>query len=72
MRTIGKDSTQNPSRVPRADAMPAGTPAWITPKLAIRTIQVWQPFYEKPLTLDDAVIILSNVGRLFEVLSRDG
>lgn len=56
----------------RAEALPPGTPAWITPELAEQTIRVWQPFYDSPLTLDDAVIILNSVGRLFRVLSRDG
>lgn len=56
----------------RADALAPGTPAWITPKLARRTLETWQPLYKKPLTLDDAVTILISVGRLFEVLSRDG
>jgi hypothetical protein len=59
-------------RVPRAEAMPPNTPEWVTPRLIRRTIETWQPFYKEPLTLDDAVIILTSVGRLFEVLSRDG
>jgi hypothetical protein len=53
-------------------SVPPGTPAWITPKLLRSTIDTWQPFYKEPLTLDDAVIILISVGRLFEVLARDG
>lgn len=52
-------------------ALPAGTPAWITPDLVLKTLRIWQPFYQEPLTLDDAVIILSGVGRLFRILSRD-
>jgi len=55
-----------------AAGLPPNAPAWITPALARKTIQTWQPFYEKLLTLDDAVTILTSVGRLFEVLSRDG
>jgi hypothetical protein len=62
----------NATHARRADALPAGTPAWITPALASKTIQTWQPFYEKLLTVDDAVTILTSVGKLFEVFSRDG
>jgi hypothetical protein len=64
--------TSTSLRAGRADALPPDTPSWITPKLVRRTIETWQPFYEEPLTLDDAVTILTSVGRLFEVLSRDG
>jgi hypothetical protein len=66
------DKEKNQPRGPRADALPPGTPKWISPKLVRQTIETWQPFYEKPLTLDDAVTILIRVGRLFEILSRDG
>ena len=72
MRESGRQKSQASPRVPRADAMPAGTPKWITPELARKTILTWQPYYEEQLTLDDAVTILQRVGRLFEVLSRDG
>lgn len=60
-----------PPRGARAEALPANTPAWVTLPLIQRTSRVWQPYYEKQLTLDDAVTILTRVGRLFEVLSRD-
>ena len=71
MHRGGKEHHQAVSRGPRADELPSGTPAWITPALVRRTIEVWQPHYETPLTLDDAVIILRRVGRLFGVLMRD-
>ena len=50
--------------------VPEGTPPWITPALIRETIATWQPFYRDSITVDDAVKILTNVGRLFEVLSR--
>jgi hypothetical protein len=50
--------------------VPEGTPGWITPELIRETIATWQPFYPDSITPDEAVIILANVGRLFEVLSR--
>jgi hypothetical protein len=59
------------SRAGKADTLPTGTPEWVTPALVHDTIRVWQPFYKNPLTLEDAVIILSSVGRLFRILSRD-
>ena len=72
MRKTPDKITGNPPRAARADALPPGTPAWITPKLVQSTLETWQPFYKEPLTLDDAVTILISVGRLFEVLSTDG
>lgn len=71
MRQRERETSQNSPRGPRAEALPAGTPAWITLPLVRRTIEVWQPHYETPLTLDEAVRILSRVGRLFGVLMRD-
>lgn len=49
--------------------VPAGTPDWITAELIERTIQVWQPFYPAILTPEEAVTMILNVGRLFDVLS---
>lgn len=71
MRRSEAQSGRDCSAPKRADALPPGTPAWITPELVQRTIRVWQPFYPSSLTLDDAVTILSSVGRLFQILSRD-
>jgi hypothetical protein len=50
--------------------VPAGAPAWVTAELLEHTLRVWQPKYNVPLTPDDALAIILNVGRLFEVLSR--
>ena len=54
-----------------AVAVPAGTPAWITPELIDRTIEVWQPYYEKVLTPEEAVTMIQSVGRLFLALSSE-
>ncbi len=51
--------------------VPAGTPDWITPELIERTICVWQPFYAAILTPEEAVTMILNVGRLFDVLSSE-
>ena len=37
-------------------------------ELLERTIEVWQPHYERPLTLEDAREIAENMIALFEVL----
>jgi hypothetical protein len=71
MRRSEAQSDRDCSTPKRADALPPGTPAWITPELVQRTIRVWQPFYPSSLTPDDAVTILGSVGRLFQVLSRN-
>lgn len=52
-------------------AIPAATPAWITPELVAHTLRVWQPYYRERLTVADAVDIIVRVGRLCEVLSRE-
>lgn len=49
--------------------VPAGTPDWITVELIEQTIRVWQPYYPHLLTPEEAVTMILNVGRLFDVLS---
>jgi hypothetical protein len=53
----------------RASIVPAGAPTWITPELVEQTIHVWQPYYGPVVTPEDAVTMILNVGRLFDVLS---
>jgi hypothetical protein len=48
-----------------------GAPTWITRELVEDTLRVWQPYYQDPLTTEDAVSILVNVGALLDVL-REG
>ena len=48
---------------------PAGTPDWITAELVEQTIRVWQPYYAELLTPEEAVTMILNVGRLYQVLS---
>ena len=50
-------------------AVPAGLPAWITADLIAETLRAWQPYYAEPLTPEDAIGILLNVGNLFGALS---
>jgi hypothetical protein len=68
---------QSPSRIaphtpPSRFAVPPGAPTWITPELIEHTLRVWQPYYANPLTTEDALAIIQNVGRLFEVVSVKG
>jgi len=51
-------------------ALPSGTPAWITPELVELTQKVWQPYYDTPLTLEDAITILRNASGLLDTLTR--
>jgi hypothetical protein len=49
--------------------LPVGTPDWITLELVEATVRTWQPYYEAPLTTDDAIEIIRNSGLLFDALS---
>ena len=55
----------------RGSGLPPGTPAWITSDLVALTLKVWQPHYKEPLSPQDAVTIVLNVGKLFGVLWRE-
>ncbi len=71
---MSADSTQHELESGIAEAradIPPGTPVWITAKLIALTQKVWQPYYAKPLSSEDAVTIVRNVGKLFGVLSRE-
>ncbi len=50
--------------------VPAGVPSWISAELIQLTLSIWQPYYATPLTLDDALAMLLNVGRLCGELSK--
>lgn len=52
--------------------MPAGVPPWVTPELVRLTLRVWQPRYSRPLSVDDAVTIIQNAGRLIDALVLEG
>ena len=43
-------------------------PAWVTSELIAKTLRVWQPFYAKPLTPNDALEILLSAGQLVTAL----
>ncbi len=49
---------------------PGPMPAWITPALLARTIEVWSEAYGRPVETGEAVELLTNVKRLGEALIR--
>jgi len=51
--------------------VPPGAPRWVTAELIDRTIRVWQPYYSKKLTRQDALAMVMNVSELLEVLHSD-
>ncbi len=65
-------STREPVADPDAVARAlSDAPDWITPELLEKTLRTWQPYYEEPLIPEDALEIISSVGRLLDVLSGD-
>ena len=72
MASKGRESPEPQSIRHKADELdlPSGVPAWITPSLIADTVAVWQPHYSVSLTVADAVEILQNVGKLFEILGN--
>ena len=51
--------------------LPPGTPEWITPELVEQTVAVWQPRYETPLSIEDAVAILIGSTQLLRLLMEE-
>lgn len=69
MKRIAREELDQAS-LPPAVAVPPGTPAWISPELLAQTLVTWQPYYQEPLTPEEAVAIIRSVGRLVDVLAR--
>jgi|GEM_PF-1587610 len=55
---------------PNEVRVPAGAPTWVTPELIQHTLRVWQPFYEHPLTPQDALGMILSTGRIVEALTE--
>ncbi len=74
---VGKEElvARPPSQLRNLDSRgcdpPPGTPAWISRDLLALTLKVWQPYYKEPLSAQDAVTIVLNVGKLIGVLCRE-
>lgn len=65
-KATARDSEEKPSVT-----LPPGTPDWVTVALVEQTLEVWQPRYETPLSVEDAVRILVGASRLFRTLAAD-
>ena len=52
-----------------APDLPPGLPGWVTADLLALTLEVWQPHYADPLTLEDAAAMLTGAGRLLSILT---
>ena len=48
--------------------LPPGLPGRVTADLLALTLEVWQPHYADPLTVEDAAAMLTGVRRLLSVL----
>ncbi len=55
---------------PDSPLLPPGCPAWISTELVRRTVETWQPHYGRPLTINEAIDILQNFGRLIDHLGE--
>lgn len=53
-------------------SMPPGCPAWITAEKIRETMWVWQPYSDTPITVDDALEILTNVRELMKAFVEQG
>ena len=52
-----------------APDLPPGLPGWVTADLLALTLEVWQPYYADPLTVEDAAAMLTGAGRLLSILT---
>ena len=51
------------------DCVQIAVPDWLSDELLRKTLEVWQPFYDDPLTEEDAKYIILSVGRLIDIVS---
>ena len=58
-------------RPPVASRIPPGSPDWVTSELIERTINLFQPKYDRELTADDALQMMMNVGHLFDMVEEE-
>lgn len=65
-----RETLRTPTDAAPTCVVPAGAPAWITAELLEKTLVVWQPYYDKTLTAEDALGMILDVASLFNVLSE--
>ncbi|MCK4376250.1 MAG: hypothetical protein KAX19_13005 [Candidatus Brocadiae bacterium] len=68
----GLESRRTPGIMGSKAEVPSGAPEWVTAQLLEEAIEVWQPYYEHELTVEDALEITLSVGRLGDVISAEG
>jgi hypothetical protein len=49
--------------------VPPAAPVWVDGELLALTIRVWQPYYDAPLTSEDALTMLLGTARLLNVVT---
>ena len=64
-------SSKPPPLACEHSSVPPGAPGWVTVDLINLTIRTWQPYYETILDPDEALTIILNAGRLFDVIAGD-
>jgi hypothetical protein len=55
---------------PATARLPAGALAWVTQELIDHTILVWQRYYDRPMTAEEALAIVQTAGELMDALSQ--
>lgn len=68
-RRVRREAGRVAAAKPRA-LLPPGTPNWVTQELVEHTLAVWQPRYPSPLSIEDAVCILTGADRLLRTLLK--
>lgn len=67
---MSNSSSENLPSTKEADAetklFRESLPKWVDDELIRSTIETWQPYYDEPLTILDAIHMILNVSRLGE------
>ena len=71
MRRPKSDPPSLANHQPVPNRVPAGAPEWITPELIERTINLFQPKYNEPLTPELSLEIILSTVHLFDLLTEE-
>ncbi len=66
------ESRRTPGIMRRRAEVPSGAPEWVTAELLEEAIEVWQPYYDHELTMEDALEITLSIGHLADVIPAEG
>ena len=69
MATRASRNSKQP-RTTKAVVLPADAPSWLTEELVLKTLEVWQPFYDRELIVEDAVAMIMGVGQIYDVFAE--